>query len=112
MIPDFSIKRGSRGPILEAELLDSRGEPVDLSTAETVSLRMTSANGKRVAVAAGVCAVVSASEGKISYTWADGDTNHTPGLYHVEFTATRAGVPERVPSRGFFVVEITPNLGG
>jgi hypothetical protein len=103
----FDIKRNDRLPQLRATLLDSTGAAINL-TGMTVTFKMRPRDGGALKVnQAG--AVVSAGAGTVSYTWQAGDTD-TPGIYDAEWVLTSVSGDQTVPTAGYLVVTVLPNL--
>jgi hypothetical protein len=103
----FTIKVGDRLPSLAAKLL-----PLPSATLVGAScvLHMRPEAGGALKVAAGVCTIVDAATGTISYDWAALDTD-TAGRYLAELVVTFSdGRQETYPGRGGFVVEVAPRV--
>ncbi len=103
---DFTIKRGDRRPILEATLSDESG-PINLTSAVSVTLLLKSG----LTTVSGVCAIVSAAAGTVSYTWGATDTLIV-GEYDAEFEILwSTGIVETVPNDSYFSVSFVQDLG-
>lgn len=103
-----SIKTGDLYPPLIATLTDSAGV-VNLTTATSVTLRMTNRIGANV-IDDAVCTVTNAASGEVQYDWRAGDTD-AAGIYYCEFHVTFAGVmPTTFPNDSYHIVEILPSL--
>lgn len=103
---DLTIKQNDTWPPLKATLTDENG-PIDLTTATAVRVIM---KGTTVTID-GVCTVVSATTGEVSYTWAAGDTA-VNGSYNTEFEINwGSGRIETVPNDSYKTVEIKDDLG-
>lgn len=106
--PDFALKRGDTVPALEATLTDQDG-PINLTTATSVKLLAKSRTD--ATTISGTCSIVSAAQGKISYTWVSGNTS-APGSYDMEFEITwGVGQIETVPNDTYLWLEIAQDLG-
>jgi hypothetical protein len=107
-VAEFTIKRGSRLPHIQATVT-AHGGPVDLSQVTAVRFVMTTLAGVIKVNAAGV--VVDATEGVVEYAWAAADTD-TPGEYEAEFVLTfDTGEVMRVPTEGYIIVRVVPDKG-
>jgi hypothetical protein len=110
---DLVLNAGDLFPALTARL-----EKQNEETGKWEALDLTGATAIKVYMAAdrteveGTCTVVGEAEGgEVTYEWAAGDTD-VPETYRGQFRLTLAnGKPQRVPNKGYFTVEIQPNLG-
>lgn len=97
----YAIKAGNLEPPLEATLYRSAGgEPLDLSTAESITARVRR-HGDAGTLLEKEAMVADAEGGIVSMTWSPGETDE-PGLYEAEFVVMwPGGRPQTVPTRGF-----------
>lgn len=103
----FRIKRGDTRPALEVICGDEDGNPRDLSNA-TAQFHMEDQDGNVTIDAAAT--ITNASEGKVAYEWASGDTD-TIGLYGGEFEITYSdGKSETFPNYGSIDIEIVEDI--
>jgi hypothetical protein len=103
-LSDFYIKRGDRGPSLQATLVDHSGNAINLTSASAVKFKMA-----QIVDAAAV--VVSASAGTVRYDWALDDTR-VAGTYNAEFEIEWSdGRKQTVPNDGYLTVEVGRDLG-
>lgn len=102
------FKKNDTYPPLTATLVDSAGDPVDLTDA-TVKFRMVDASGA-VVVSAGTVSITNALAGEVSYSWAAGDVD-TVGEYRGEFSATLfGGGKAHFPNDGYIDIRIIDEL--
>lgn len=106
---EFNIKVGDRLPVLEAQLLDGNGEPVDLTTATTVAFRMR-AQGSDTPLFTTNCVIISPADGQVEYRWAAGNTA-TAGPYDGEFVVTWNDTRvQTIPNAGSIKVRVVATL--
>lgn len=101
----FYIKRGDRGPSVEATLLgpDPDREPIVLTNASAVRFKMEPSLDE-------AAVIVSAAEGTVRYDWAASQTD-TAGKFKAEFEIEwNDGRLQTVPNRGYIAVYITEDL--
>ena len=101
------MKKGDRLPLLQAELTDASGTPLNL-TGATVTFKMRSRNGTVLKVNA-AASVISAELGVVQYAWGATDTD-TEGSFDAEFVASFGGLPMTVPGAGAFLIVIGSGL--
>lgn len=107
---DFKIKQGDTRPSLEAQLLDENRDPRDLQSVDEVRFHMKEVDTQDVVVDS-AASIINASEGKVAYTWSDGDTD-TTGRHEAEFEihySNNSGV-ETFPNGDNIEVYITEDL--
>ncbi len=103
----MQIKRNDLEPALRATLKDADG-PVNL-TGLTVRFLMRDTDG--VLKASGVCTLVDAANGVVSYAWQSGDTD-TTGDFTAEFEVTvSVGRTRTFPNGGYVHITIVEDLG-
>jgi Rib/alpha/Esp surface antigen-like repeat protein len=104
----FYIKQNDTAPALQMTLTDPSNDPVDLTSAESITFHMRE-SGQAIKIE-GEATVVDASAGTVKYDWAAGDTD-TPGNYQceVEITYTN-GTVHTIPNEGYGTVVITEEL--
>jgi hypothetical protein len=110
-VQQFNIKAGDVLPVLKASLKNTSGEPLDLSLASGVNLRVRQyvRSGSPVKWSK-PCVITSAPLGVVEYHWASGDTT-TAGTFEVEFVVTwQDGSVQTVPNNGNAIVQINPTL--
>ena len=73
MNPDYEITQNDSGVVMLSTLYDATGAAVDLTTASLLVFHMEQLDETHVA-AAGSTAIINASAGQVSYTWASADT--------------------------------------
>ena len=107
---EFTIKRGSRLPHIQATVLAQDGDgAVDLTRVTSVRFIMTDLQGA-VKVNA-PATVLDANAGIVEYAWAAADTD-TAGEYEAEFVLTfDSGEQMRVPTDGYIIVRVVPDKG-
>ncbi len=105
----FTIKQYNTIPLLEATLLDSNNQPVDLADA-TVVFTMRSRDNDTLVVD-GDALVIDALEGKVAYPWVSTDTA-VPGAYHGEFVVTYSGGGiESFPNSNYIDINVVRSAG-
>lgn len=106
----FYVKRGDTEPVLQAQLLQGNGEPLDLSGLTTVKFTMTRRGSSTPKVNLGTCVIDNAPLGYVSYPWTAPDVD-TIGTYDAEFFVTLAsGKTQRVPNHGYDTVIVSERL--
>ena len=106
----FFIKRHSLRPRITHAVVDSDGDPVDLTTVTAVLFMMNDSLGVEKVNAAG--AVVSpATAGVVEYVWLSGDTD-TEGEFHAEFQVAFVSATDQrtVPEDSYIGVTIHADL--
>lgn len=111
MAASLTLKQDDTYPPLQATLTENN-EPLNLTTAVTVTLVMKGTQTSTVVT--GECTVTNASSGQISYSWASGDTS-TADTYQTEFliswgTGSEQTVPNAASSNP--TIEIDSRLDG
>ena len=107
---DFSIKQNDTWPALEATLRDKNGV-INLTTATEVRLLLKGTRRNAPASVAGVCTIVDAAAGEVSYEWIAADTA-VADTYNGEFEiAWGDGSIGTVPNDRYFSLVIKPDLG-
>lgn len=113
MSDTFTIKQNDTRPKIRVQLAETGEGALDLTTAEKVYFLMrakadadpTSPKVK------GECAFVNKSEGKVEYTWEEGDTD-TIGEFKAEWEIHyEDGGIETVPNDGYVIVNVEDDLG-
>jgi len=97
------MKRGDTLPVLERTLQYSSGTAINL-TGATVRFKTRNRDTGAV-VTNGLCTVVSATAGTVSYTWQSADTA-TAGEYDAEFEVTFPSGVLSVPNFGFLRLSV------
>lgn len=102
------IKQNDTSPALVGQLFNPDGSNPDL-TGATVKFIMRSSSGGAAKVDASAT-VVTASTGRVKYTWSAGDTD-TVGEYEGEFEVTfSGGAVQTYPNKGYLKIEVTDDL--
>jgi hypothetical protein len=105
----FTIKQYNTLPLLEATLLDSNSQPVDLTDA-VVSFAMRSRDND-TRVIDGEAFIVDELEGKVAYPWAALDTI-VPGAYYGEFSVEYPGGGiESFPNSNYIEIHVVKSAG-
>lgn len=104
----FEIKKNDRRPHYRVQLT-ANGAPADLTGATSVSFQMYTAAGT-VKVAKTAATIIDGPTGVVEYAWASGDTD-TVGDFNIEFEVMWGTEPQTFPSKGFFTITISPDLG-
>lgn len=106
---EFRIKKGDTRPVLEAILRGSDDDPRDLSNAAGIEFHMADSETGDIIVNS-PATIVTASEGRVQYEWASGDTDSV-GLYMAEFEVSYDdGSTETFPNYGTMEVRISEGL--
>lgn len=87
---DFSIGLGDTLPPLNATLEDANSNPVDLTTAASVSFRMKRPEDTTWMWTHGALILTPATAGNVSYPWQAGDTS-TEDVYQGQFVVLWPG---------------------
>jgi len=104
MSETFHLKASDTAPRLDATLLDTDGEAVDL-TGSSVVLELLEPRGGDVALEAAMD-LVDPAAGTVRYIWDNGDTDEA-GRYRVQFAVTYPNDDvETFPSDGYHDVLI------
>lgn len=108
MSDNFYIKQDDEIPVIEAQLTDSQGNPIDLSNS-TVTLHVAKPRGLGN-VFSKEANVVDGENGVVHYVWEEGDTSET-GRFRAEFTVEYInGDTETFPNSGYETIFIDPSL--
>ena len=109
------VKVGDGKPDLVAKLLNPDGTPKDLSNADAVRFYMRQAGTSDLDVDS-TATVVSASQGKVKYNWADdGSDLSAAGEYKAEFeveetNANGVTVTTTYPGAQYIAIEVIEGL--
>jgi len=109
-VSDFVIKQNDTRPVLEAQLLNADGTPINLTNC-TVKFFMVSisASGGQPKVNAS-CAIIDAVNGKVRYSWQAADTSDY-GDYKAEFQITFPdGSIQTVPNDGYLIISVVKEI--
>lgn len=106
---DFQIKVGDRLPALPLQLIGADGEPLDITAAASVRVRMWTPHrpGSRSYVVDAAPVIVDAVTGSLRYDWAAGETD-VVGEFAVDVVVTWSGSRRQTfPTTGWVTIEIT-----
>lgn len=95
-VADFYLKTTDTLPYYTAQLLDSTGTAVDISSA-TITAKVENINTGAEIVDDGTCYITNGTSGYFEYRFADGETN-TAGSYAIEFKILLATGQITLPS--------------
>ncbi|MBL4768204.1 MAG: hypothetical protein JKY94_10890 [Rhodobacteraceae bacterium] len=116
-IETFKIKSNDTAPALEVTLYDiavnGAQKVVNLGVGSTVVFNMKPKSGANPAakVLRGTCTIVDAENGKVKYSWLNGDTD-TAGKFLGEFEWTASdGKRSTYPRDGYVPIAIGQDLG-
>lgn len=102
----FTIKQGDTLPILEAQLIDCAGNPINLELCG-VHFHM-SRHGTNIINRS--AAITDIENGRVKIEWQEGETS-TVGTYQCEFEVNMPdGKIITVPNNGYFLIEIIKEL--
>jgi hypothetical protein len=104
----FTIKQGDTAPALRVTLQRSNGNPVDLSTVDSVEFSLEDGDNEQIIQddLSGAVSIINASEGLLQYSWEPGDTDII-GQKRAEFTLEfQSGEIETFPNSGFIIISI------
>lgn len=105
----FTIKQYNTLPLLEATLLDSDSQPVNLTNA-SVFFTMRSRDTDSLVVD-GAAIIIDRPAGKVAYPWISADTA-TAGAYHGEFVVTyQGGGIESFPNSNYIEINVVRSAG-
>ena len=105
------LKKDDLKPIVTATLTDASGDAIDLSTSTGIKFIMKSPSSSTAKVDSSA-AIITATDGTVSYTWTTGDTD-TSGSYQAEFEVNwGSDVYQTYPAEGYMDIIINPDLGG
>ncbi len=104
----FTVKQNDTVPALEAQLLDSEGNPINLDMCG-VRFHMRDGYGRKEIIRPAI--ITSAAQGLIKVNWQAGETD-TVGVYRCEFQITFTdNTILTVPNDGYFLINIVQELG-
>lgn len=110
--------QGNRYPPLVRQLLDGAGDPIVLTTATSVTIKVAHASydpyfsRKPVIVEAGACTITNATLGIVQWVPAAGDTDIV-GAFHYVFTITwSGGETQTVPPNTYQTIYVKAPPGG
>ena len=98
------FEKGDTKPPLKVQATDFEGDPIDVSGA-MLYFNMFDRSGEIVVDGGAVSLVTDGTDGKIQYSWQDGDTDET-GVYKAEFVAEYSDGVLTIPNDGFIDVRI------
>jgi hypothetical protein len=103
----FTIKQNDTAPALEAQLLDSEGNPINLDMCG-VRFHMQSRYVKKTIIKPAT--IVDAENGLVRVDWQEGDTD-TVSTYKCEFQVTFTdNTILTIPNDGYFQINIIREL--
>jgi len=105
----FYIKQNDTASVLQRDLKDAFGAPVNITGATIkFSMRVKPAGTVKVSAASG--SVVNGGLGRAQYAWAAADVN-TADIYEGEFEVTFSnGKVQTFPNDGYFEVIVTDDI--
>lgn len=105
----FSIKSGDTSPDIKVQLLNENRDPKNLQTVSEVRFVMEHAGDDSVVVD-DTGSVTDTTDGIVSYSWSDGDTDQA-GYHRAEFEITyHSGKVETFPNSGYIDIDITKGI--
>lgn len=102
----FIIKRGDLSPGPETILKNHKGQPIDLSLATGVSVRLVLPDGTKFT---GPATIETPAAGHVSYTWVAPNTDQV-GEVLLEWVVDWTGKPSTYPSNSHNVITINESL--
>ena len=112
MAADWTTKKNDLLPILSVTLQDANGA-VDLSGANSINFKMIIKGDMGAAPKVDAAAVADpdqvTNKGRVTYTWAAGDTD-TPGTYYGEFEALYGTKPLTFPNDTYYIIDIVDDV--
>jgi hypothetical protein len=110
-MPSFYLRQNEAKVIMRANLLNEDGTPIDLTDA-TVHFQM-GYEGDTEMLVDGLCSIVDAEGGRVSYTWTAENTDLEPGEFDGEFEIDWPdGTHRKVPSKkGAFKIVVSAEVG-
>lgn len=107
----YFVKRGDTLPVIGLDVLNSDGDPYDLTGAEAV-FYMFADDVARTAKVDGEEATVTTpgTLGQLQYAFQANDTD-TAGDYLAQFEVSQNGYTITFPTQGFMVIKIEEDLG-
>ncbi len=103
----FTIKQNDTAPALEAQLLDSEGNPINLDMCG-VRFHMQNRYTKKTLIKPAT--IVDAEKGLVRVDWQEGDTD-TVSSYKCEFQITFTDdTILTIPNDGYFLINIIREL--
>jgi len=111
MTQQITIKRNDRRPYIEASFTNPDGQPLNLTTATSITFTMSpQGTDTTPLINAQPAIITNATQGLAEYRWAAGNTA-TAGKFYAEFTITWPdGSTETHPTSGYLLVHITRDL--
>lgn len=104
----FYIKRNDTAPPLEAQLIDSKGQPINL---DLCGVRFIMRDNFRKVNINRPATIVSAAQGLVRVDWQPDDTS-VAGIMKCEFQITFTDNSVlTVPNDGYFLIHIIEDLG-
>jgi hypothetical protein len=116
---DFTIKVGDRVPKLRMTLLEADGTPIDLTTVESVTLKLRDQRGGALLALAGdgAAAIIAPPlDGVVEYSWGAADTATRVDCFGEWKLTYPGGVTRHVPASSepgepnYFTLTIGPSL--
>jgi hypothetical protein len=107
---DRAIKQNDTWPPLEAVLMDQDG-PIDLTTAQSVTLKMRGQKRVGPVTVSGLCLIATPkTSGGVIHEWLPADTA-VADLYSAEFEILWGdGSIQTVPNSGYFYIDVQDDL--
>ena len=108
----FYIKQGDTGPALVVTLKDATGAAVSLAGISAVRFHMSKLDGTTIVDQLATAAPdQTATKGKVTYDWQDGDTD-LAGIFAAEFEVDfGGGLVETFPNDSDLQIVVTRQVG-
>jgi len=104
---DVYMKENDTAPPIEAQFEDDNGDPVDISSNNSVTFKLHDDNELIIDAAA---VVTDGPNGKVEYNWQDGDLDEE-GEYKAEFELEYSdGTVETFPNTDYILVKVIEDL--
>ncbi len=105
---NFTIKQGDTLPTLEATIIAPVGQSPTIPGGSTAVFKMSSVD-TGIEVVSAAATITDFTLGKLTYTWAPGNTA-AAGDYNAQFVITTPGGQLTVPNNRFLALTVTPTL--
>ena len=112
MAKTFRIKRNDTKPYLAAQIQDSTGSAVDLTSTSAIYFNLSTNDNTYTPVFSGLATITGSDTGNVEYRWTSANTNRS-GLYLGEFEVTFTDSSKlTVPADHSFSVNIFEDYNG